>query len=268
MRTTSTQRIEAQMSDISDIIDTPFATRRRTSLPMDCRQATELLPWLINGSLRSTESVELHQHLRSCEDCQGELRATVEAGFLSSCHVPSFALAEYSMGLDPKDLSRDEISAHLEICSECREDLELISDQNDEVSYRNNIETFVPKRRNVPTAPGRPSRAASLRSMFPIAAMLTLAVLGSLAWTFSRSNVRVAPIVALEQVSVSTGVQTEQDSGLLLDGFESGRFGIWSILESTDGGFESGTLEGWSVSIGERNPVVEPSSRPSRGNNS
>ena len=93
-------------------------------MSMHCNQATELLPWLLNGSLDEAERRDLAGHLSACETCRLELEESKLAWDVMNEHVPSLALAEYAVGLTPGGLDRERLERHVELCAACRQELE------------------------------------------------------------------------------------------------------------------------------------------------
>src|SRR5436305_7099629 len=93
-------------------------------MPMNCDEAIEYLPWLLNGSLEAGESGEVRRHLAACEHCRAALNDTREAWTIFSQHLPSEAVAlaygETPAGIDPALAER-----HLAACPECAAELEL-----------------------------------------------------------------------------------------------------------------------------------------------
>lgn len=92
---------------------------------MNCNEAIELLPWLLNGTLEEGERQEVRGHLETCESCREALAGTREAWTIFSQHLPSetlvaLAYGEAAAGTDPGLAER-----HLASCPECAAELEL-----------------------------------------------------------------------------------------------------------------------------------------------
>jgi anti-sigma factor RsiW len=92
---------------------------------MNCDEAIEFLPWLLNGSLEAAERDEVERHLATCERCRAALKDTRDAWTIFSQHIPREALValaydEVPAGVDPAVAER-----HLATCPECAVELEL-----------------------------------------------------------------------------------------------------------------------------------------------
>lgn len=92
---------------------------------MNHETARELLPWLLNGTLDSTERDELRIHLEDCEACRQELQETRQAMETFQQHVPTGDLVAHAEGRKT-ELPPEVLDAHLESCPECAEELTLL----------------------------------------------------------------------------------------------------------------------------------------------
>jgi hypothetical protein len=95
---------------------------------MTCEQATELLPWHLNGSLDAEEARQVAEHLATCADCRKALAETRLAWQIFDQHLPAetlvaLAWGEMSAGLAGIDPELAE--EHLRVCPQCAADLEL-----------------------------------------------------------------------------------------------------------------------------------------------
>lgn len=94
---------------------------------MNCEQAIELLPWLLNGTLQESERQEVREHLAGCDRCREALAETRFAWSVYDQHLPSEALVALAYGdrlpdgLDPALAER-----HLATCPQCAAELELV----------------------------------------------------------------------------------------------------------------------------------------------
>jgi anti-sigma factor RsiW len=97
---------------------------------MNCDQAIELLPWLLNGTLGEDERREVRGHLTTCASCRQALAGTRRAWEIFDQHIPAAALVAYAAGgaagertegVDPALLEE-----HLAACPECAAELELV----------------------------------------------------------------------------------------------------------------------------------------------
>jgi anti-sigma factor RsiW len=94
-------------------------------MPMNCDQAIEFLPWLLNGSLEATERDEVERHLATCERCRAALKDTQDAWTIFCQHIPSDALVALAYGEVPEGIDPAVAERHLATCPECAVALEL-----------------------------------------------------------------------------------------------------------------------------------------------
>ena len=92
---------------------------------MNCDDVSELLPWLLNGSLESGEKDEVRRHLATCERCRAALGETREAWTTFDQHLPSEALVALAWGETPSGVDAAVAARHLESCPQCAAELEL-----------------------------------------------------------------------------------------------------------------------------------------------
>ncbi|HEX3127959.1 MAG TPA: zf-HC2 domain-containing protein [Thermoanaerobaculia bacterium] len=93
---------------------------------MNCEQATELLPWYLNGTLDESERREVREHLAGCEGCRQALEDTRLAWTIYDQHIPSEALVALAWGESPEGYDPDVLERHLRSCPECAAELELV----------------------------------------------------------------------------------------------------------------------------------------------
>lgn len=91
---------------------------------MNCKNTSEVLPWLVNGSLADAERRAVEVHLRECESCRRELEETLAAGAIYAAHPEARALVAYAAG-DAGE-SAELLERHLAGCPECAAELTLI----------------------------------------------------------------------------------------------------------------------------------------------
>jgi anti-sigma factor RsiW len=94
-------------------------------MPMNCDEAIEFLPWLLNGSLEATERDEVERHLATCERCRAALKDTQGAWTIFGQHIPSSALVALAYGEVPEGIDPAVAERHLATCPECAVELEL-----------------------------------------------------------------------------------------------------------------------------------------------
>ncbi len=92
---------------------------------MNCDDVSELLPWLLNGSLESGEEAEVRRHLATCERCRAALGETREAWTTFDQHLPSEALVALAWGEAPAGIEAAVADRHLASCPQCAAELEL-----------------------------------------------------------------------------------------------------------------------------------------------
>jgi hypothetical protein len=94
-------------------------------MPMNCDDAIEFLPWLLNGSLEAGERNEVRGHLATCERCRAALNDTREAWTIFGQHLPGDALVALAYGEVPAGVDPAVAERHLASCAECAAELEL-----------------------------------------------------------------------------------------------------------------------------------------------
>ena len=114
---------------------------------MDCNLATELLPWLLNGTLEAGERLQVLGHLRSCGSCRAALADTRTAWEIFDWHPEPAALVAYverhegdardagdagtagdagDGGNAVDEIDPAGIGEHLASCPRCAAELELV----------------------------------------------------------------------------------------------------------------------------------------------
>jgi hypothetical protein len=93
---------------------------------MNCEQATEFLPWYLNGTLDESERREVREHLAGCESCRRALDETRLAWTVYDQHIPSDALVALAWGEEPEGYDPDLLERHLQSCPECAAELEMV----------------------------------------------------------------------------------------------------------------------------------------------
>jgi anti-sigma factor RsiW len=92
---------------------------------MNCDQAIEFLPWLLNGTLEAGERDEVRRHLAGCERCRAALNDTREAWTIFDQHLPSDALVALAYGEAPQGIDSALAERHLAFCPQCYDELKL-----------------------------------------------------------------------------------------------------------------------------------------------
>jgi Putative zinc-finger len=94
-------------------------------MPMNCDDAIEFLPWLLNDSLETGEREEVRRHLATCERCRAALNDTQEAWTIFGQHLPGDALVALAYGEAPAGVDPAVAERHLAACAGCAAELEL-----------------------------------------------------------------------------------------------------------------------------------------------
>ncbi len=203
---------------------------------IDCHQAVEFLPWLVNGSLEAGEDRALRDHLDACESCRGELGETVEAWGLATRHIPSLALAEFALGVAPVSLDCERIERHLAACPSCRGELGLIQSDG--------VVDFEIARTRRPAARRRRRQLPAWREWALAAAVAGVLATGG--WTLLRLGPAPSPTAGhlasgsnLEGAEPLGPPRSEpprafHTGGVFSDGFESGSVVVWAEFETDE----------------------------------
>lgn len=93
---------------------------------MNCDDVSELLPWLLNGTLEIAERDEVRRHLATCERCRAALEDTREAWTTFDQHLASEALVALAYGETPVGIDPAVAERHLASCPQCAAELELV----------------------------------------------------------------------------------------------------------------------------------------------
>jgi hypothetical protein len=151
---------------------------------MNCEQAIEYLPWLLNGTLDEEARRQVGEHLKECASCRKALEDTRLAWRIYDQHVPSEALVALAWGETPEGYDPDVLERHLQFCPECAADLELVRTSR-RLEEDDRVALFPAARTRSLERPARPGawRAAAL------AAGLAGVVAAS-GWLWSAGQVR------------------------------------------------------------------------------
>ncbi|MGE0128717.1 MAG: zf-HC2 domain-containing protein [Blastocatellales bacterium] len=118
---------------------------------MNCQHVTEILPWLLNGSLEAAEREAARAHLAQCGQCRQELQETAFAFAAHQQHAPEEALVDYAFNRPSPDFDRDLIERHLAECEQCAAELEMLEEShrlmNEEGKAEDNVVAFKPRPR-------------------------------------------------------------------------------------------------------------------------
>ncbi len=93
---------------------------------MDCEQASERLPWLLNGTLEPEERRQVRAHVAGCEACRRALEETRFAWQVFDEHLPAEALTALAADEEPAGIDRGFAARHLAECPQCAAELEMV----------------------------------------------------------------------------------------------------------------------------------------------
>jgi hypothetical protein len=141
-------------------------------MPMNCDQAIEFLPWLLNGTLEAGEREEVQGHLATCESCRAALDDTREAWTIFGQHLPSGAVVALAYGETPTGIDPVLVERHLESCPKCAAELELAR-MSRRLEEDDRIATF----------PAKPARATGRESRTWRGAALAASLTGLIAFS-------------------------------------------------------------------------------------
>lgn len=204
-----------------------------------CKDAVELLPWLVNGSLDEAQRRALLGHLEGCESCRRELDESAQCWEILTRHIPSLALAEYAEGLVPSELAPERIERHLELCPACRRELEwMTADRVLDFAEARAARRPVPQRSRLGGRYGR-RRIVALAAGIAAAIGLTASLRHLTEISFSSPyNKPVAASSQDEAASVPNRTGNEPEAhalALFADGLEKGSTDSWSQVYRGEG---------------------------------
>lgn len=91
---------------------------------MDCEQAIERLPWLLNATLPPEERRAVEAHVAECERCAQAFADTRAAWKVFAQHLPTADLVAYAAD-EPTGVARETLERHLAGCPQCAAELEM-----------------------------------------------------------------------------------------------------------------------------------------------
>jgi len=104
---------------------------------MDCTTVSELLPWLLNGTLDPEQRQDLDKHLAGCLSCRAGLGDVAESWELFASHPPPALLIAWAVR--EKTVDEEDLAEHVAQCSACNEEVGLIQQSQ-------SLDAFVPPR--------------------------------------------------------------------------------------------------------------------------
>lgn len=91
---------------------------------MDCEQAIERLPWLLNGTLPPEERRAVEIHVAECGRCAQALAETRAAWKVFAQHLRTADLVAYAAD-EPTGVAKETLERHLAGCPQCAAELEM-----------------------------------------------------------------------------------------------------------------------------------------------
>src|SRR6185369_7367953 len=125
---------------------------------MNCNQAIEHLPWLLNGTLGEDETKAVEEHLAGCASCRQALTDTRRAWELFDQHIPSAPLVAYAADEDLDGFDQALLEEHLATCPECAAELELVR-MSRSLAEDHRVAILAPRPPRAPVAPAAPTTA-------------------------------------------------------------------------------------------------------------
>ena len=149
---------------------------------MDCPSVSELLPFLLNGTLARDEEDRVRAHLAVCESCRRDLTGARLARSVFSAHIPGKALVNLAWEREMPGLDSALLWQHLGSCEECASDLALLKQSR---SLELDSASFQPQ--------ALPSRRAFVRYA-GLAASILVAFGAGMAYQLSDQRTQIVPL--------------------------------------------------------------------------
>lgn len=152
---------------------------------MNCNDAIERLPWLLNGTLGEEERQQVMAHLKDCAACRAALGETREAWRIYDQHIPAEDLVAHAWGEAPVTVDSGLLEEHLASCPQCAAELELARmsrrlEEDDKIAV-------MPARRPAP-APAGERRTGFWRAAALAASLVAVAGLGGWVYNADRAQ--------------------------------------------------------------------------------
>lgn len=116
---------------------------------MNCDDAIERLPWLLNGTLEEEERRQVQAHLATCERCRTALAETRDAWSLFAGHIPTEDLVAHAWG-EPTGTAPELVAEHLAGCPQCTAELEMARTSR-QLEQDDRVAVFSPRRAAAPS---------------------------------------------------------------------------------------------------------------------
>jgi Putative zinc-finger len=217
---------------------------------MTCEQATELLPWLVNGSLGPQQRAEARHHLESCEQCRNALGETRKAWKVFSEHLPASVLVALAYGEAPEGYDPGLAERHVASCPQCAADLELAR-MSRRLEGEDQILVFPQRGGRETRRESQPWRTAALA-----ASLVGLIAVGG--WSFSALQAgRIPELEAQnrqiqeEQTRLQTAVQQAQSQLAQIAAGQEPQINTWTQDLNLEDRYRGGAGESSTPEAGE-----------------
>ncbi|HYG62250.1 MAG TPA: zf-HC2 domain-containing protein [Thermoanaerobaculia bacterium] len=118
---------------------------------MNCDDAIERLPWLLNGTLEEEERRQVQDHLAACERCRTALAETRDAWRIFAGHIPTEDLVAHAWG-EPTGTDPELLADHLAGCAQCTAELEMVRTSR-QLEEDDRVALFAPRPQSAPAVP-------------------------------------------------------------------------------------------------------------------
>jgi anti-sigma factor RsiW len=189
---------------------------------MNCDDAIERLPWLLNGTLEEEEHRQVMDHLASCERCRSALAGSRDAWRIYTAHIPTEDLVAHAWG-EPTATAPELLADHLEGCPQCSAELEMVRTSR-QLEEDDRVALFSPRRPAAPDAsPVRTAGSAGKWRAAALAASLAgLVAIGGWFENAGRLHTAQERLAARERETVAAPAPAPAaggGSGILLSRF-------------------------------------------------
>lgn len=129
---------------------------------MNCDDAIERLPWLLNGTLEEEVRRQVLEHLEGCERCRAALGESRDAWRIYAAHIPTEDLVAHAWG-EPTGTDSELLADHLAACAQCSAELEMVRTSR-QLEEDDRVALFAPRRPAAPPAETAPAVPAAARA--------------------------------------------------------------------------------------------------------
>jgi anti-sigma factor RsiW len=126
---------------------------------MNCDDAIERLPWLLNGTLEEGERQQVREHLATCERCRTARAESRDTWRIFAEHIPAEDLVAHAWG-EPTGTAPELLADHLATCAQCAAELEMVRTSR-QLEEDDRVALFAPRRQATPAVPPAQSAPAA-----------------------------------------------------------------------------------------------------------